>query len=59
MIRILSLVSAFSVTLSSFAYAGEVDVVKASVLKANDGSFNIRVTLLHKDEGWEHYADAW
>ena len=39
-------------------YAGEVEIkdVKAEKHGAN---WTFSVTLLHKDTGWQHYADAW
>lgn len=41
------------------ALAGEPEVVDAEVTKGTDGRFNFRVTVLHEDEGWDHYADRW
>ncbi len=41
------------------AHAGEADVLKVEVSKLSAGSYLFEVTLTHKDEGWEHYADKW
>ncbi len=41
------------------AAAGEVEVVDAQATQGGDGSWTFRVTLLHADTGWDHYADAW
>ena len=41
------------------AVSGEVDVVQATALPMNDGSYQFRVTLRHADQGWKHYADKW
>ena len=44
---------------STCAWAGEADVTAVKVKKASDGTYYIRVTLLHADEGWDHYANVW
>ncbi len=46
------------VFLSINAFAGEADVVKASAEKIGS-SYTFHVTVLHDDEGWNHYADKW
>ncbi len=38
--------------------AGEADVVGATIVRADDGTFRFDVTLAHADTGWEHYANA-
>lgn len=38
--------------------AGEVTIVDARA-EATGATWRFSVTLEHKDEGWEHYADAW
>jgi hypothetical protein len=45
-------------TNSNLLYANEVSIEKA-VFRSNGSSWNIDVTLKHKDIGWKHYADAW
>jgi hypothetical protein len=52
-------IALLALSVSSVAFAGEVDVVDARASKAADGSYSFDVTLRHADEGWEHYADAW
>jgi len=46
------------VTLPS-AVAGEADVLAVGVNKQADGTYQFDVTISHRDEGWEHYADKW
>lgn len=40
------------------ALANEVKVIEAGV-KGSAGRFRFSVTLLHADNGWDHYADRW
>ena len=39
--------------------AGEADVVGVAVTKESNGVYRFDVTVQHKDEGWDHYADKW
>ncbi|WP_246660590.1 hypothetical protein [Nitratireductor sp. XY-223] len=39
--------------------AGEVDVVDVKAERQSNGEWRFSVTLLHGDEGWDHYADRW
>ena len=39
-------------------FAGEADVVDATIARASDGTFRFDATLAHADTGWEHYANA-
>lgn len=41
------------------AHAGEVEVVAVDAEQQSDGNWRFSVTLLHDDEGWDHYADRW
>ena len=41
------------------AHAGEVEVVAARAEQQADGNWRFSVTLLHDDEGWDHYANRW
>ncbi|MBF9014942.1 MULTISPECIES: hypothetical protein [unclassified Oceanispirochaeta] len=34
-------------------------VVKAKAIQNSNGSWTFSVTIRHKDEGWDHYADIW
>ena len=44
--------------LINHAYANEVEIVKVA-MESSAGTWTFNVTLLHKDTGWEHYADGW
>jgi len=53
---------AFALSLPVFfscALAGEADVTDARAKETSPGVFRFTVTVFHKDEGWEHYADRW
>lgn len=41
------------------AWAGEADVVSGSITSLGEGRYRIDATVLHEDEGWDHYADRW
>ena len=45
--------------LSAPVWAGEVEVVAADAQRQSDGKWRFSVTLLHDDEGWDHYANRW
>ena len=45
--------------ISSFAGAGEADVIEVKIDKKTAGIYDIEVTVQHSDEGWSHYADKW
>jgi len=38
--------------------AGEVEIVDARARQSGE-TWTFSVTLLHNDEGWDHYADLW
>ena len=40
------------------AFAGEADVIKVTVERQGE-SYRFAVTVLHDDEGWQHYANGW
>lgn len=44
---------------STLLNAGEADVVDVSVSKEGNGLYRFNVTVLHKDSGWDHYANHW
>jgi len=46
-------------SMSSFSFAGEADVVDVRVERAGDRTFNFTVTVQHDDKGWDHYANQW
>ena len=41
------------------SYAGKADVENVVVTKNSVGNYNFSVTVRHKDEGWNHYANQW
>jgi hypothetical protein len=45
--------------LTSPCGAGEVEVVAVDAEPQADGNWHFTVTLLHADEGWDHYANRW
>lgn len=40
-------------------YAGQAEVVSATVTASSPQRYDFSVTLQHHDTGWEHYADKW
>ena len=38
--------------------AGDADVVDATIEHRADGTFTVRATVRHGDEGWDHYANG-
>lgn len=56
--RRLARLAAFLLLLPTAAAAGEADVVDATARQASDGAWTITATILHADEGWVHFADA-
>lgn len=43
---------------SAPSFAGEADIVAVDWSRSNDGLVTISATILHADEGWDHYADG-
>ena len=39
--------------------AGEADVIGGGLTALGEGRFRIDATVLHADEGWDHYVDRW
>ena len=39
--------------------AGEADVTDVKATRSADGTWSFDVTVLHADEGWDHYANRW
>ncbi|MES9991968.1 MAG: hypothetical protein ABW098_08445 [Candidatus Thiodiazotropha sp.] len=58
-IRVLTISTLVLFVFSGFVYAGEADVVKVTVRKKGENLYDFGVTVLHKDVGWEHYANRW
>lgn len=46
------------VAMPSLALADAPEIKHVNMVK-NGGSWQVSVTLLHPDTGWEHYADGW
>lgn len=44
---------------NSSSSAGEADIVDVKTSKNSDNSYSFTVTVLHKDTGWNHYANKW
>lgn len=40
-------------------YAGQADLLKVEVERTGDNTFYFEVTVVHNDEGWDHYANKW
>lgn len=40
-------------------FAGEADVIDVTISKTGSNTYAFRVTVLHKDTGWDHYANKW
>ncbi|MBW1644073.1 MAG: hypothetical protein JRJ76_14675 [Deltaproteobacteria bacterium] len=57
LLKILPLIIAF--VFSSISFAEEADVLNVEVKKMSKGTYQFSVTVSHKDEGWNHYADKW
>ncbi len=45
--------------LSTFALAGEADVINVVMSQSMDGTFYLDVTVRHDDTGWDHFANWW
>ena len=56
--RVITAVALLSILVINTVGAGEADVLKVEVERTGDNSFHFDVTVLHNDEGWDHYADA-
>jgi hypothetical protein len=56
--RLLTLAALLPAMLPGAAFAGEVEIVDVRMAQRGDG-WTFDVTLRHKDEGWDHYADGW
>lgn len=46
-------------TLVGVASAGEADVVDGKITALGENRYRIDATVLHADEGWDHYANRW
>ncbi|MEM7027131.1 MAG: hypothetical protein AAF410_02765 [Pseudomonadota bacterium] len=41
------------------AYANEADVIAAEAQAIGGDFYRINVTVMHKDQGWDHYVKGW
>ena len=48
-----------TVAIAVTAFAGEADITQVEVIRTGPGVYRFSVSVLHKDEGWDHYADRW
>jgi hypothetical protein len=44
---------------SSVTQAGEADVIDVESKEMSNRLFHFTVTVVHADEGWDHYVDRW
>jgi len=44
---------------SAVVFAGEADVVGVKAIQGKDETWSFSVTVMHDDQGWDHYADRW
>jgi hypothetical protein len=51
--------AATALSLLPAVFAGEADVVDVEVNCDAESGCAFHVTVLHADEGWEHYANRW
>ena len=38
---------------------GKADVIDVKIKRTGNDIYQFSVTVLHRDEGWDHYADKW
>ena len=53
------IISILCMLLINAAFAGEADVIEVDLEYEGENSFGFQVTVHHKDEGWNHYANKW
>jgi hypothetical protein len=58
-VRAISSIIFFILLALSTVYAGPADVQKVEVERTGENTFRFDVTVLHGDEGWDHYANKW
>ena len=57
--KIILVVLALLVLFAGPVLAGEADVIKVKIKSTGENTYQFHVTVRHKDEGWDHYADKW
>jgi hypothetical protein len=58
MVRLLTAVCIWA-TAALTGFAAEADVTEAVAVRTGPGVYRFSVTVLHQDQGWNHYADRW
>ncbi len=44
---------------TSYTQAGDAAITDVKITALGDGNYQVSVTLLHADTGWDHYANRW
>jgi len=58
--RVMALLASLVLGLCTSAIeAGEADVIEVEFKEMSNRLFHFTVTIVHDDEGWEHYVDRW
>jgi len=57
--RLILIALFYSLALTSYSQAGNVEIVNTKVSVGHDGRYGFAVTLRHADKGWDHFADRW
>ena len=47
------------VLMATVLWAGEADVIGVEVTRTGSAVYRFSVSVLHQDQGWDHYADRW
>ena len=58
-LRFLKTASLVLLLAAGMAYGGEADVIEVKAIRTDGRTYRFDVSVLHQDEGWEHYADKW
>ena len=45
--------------LASVTHAGEADVIAVDVKHEGNNKYTFSITVLHEDQGWDHFANKW
>jgi hypothetical protein len=43
----------------ALVFGGEADVVAVDIERSGNQTYGFYVTVIHADQGWDHYADRW
>ena len=57
--KIIFSVAILSLLTINIVCAGQADIQKVEVKQTGENTFHFDVTVLHNDEGWDHYANKW